>query len=177
MFIYKITNTINNKCYIGQTANNPKIRFKQHRSMKNCGNQAIYRAFRKYGIENFTFNVILECCTEDVNYYEEQCILLYNSFGGSGYNMTTGGAGSPRIFRPNTWAHKSVITRKKNGHSYQIRTVNYEIEDLLSNTIFEGNCLIDFCRENKLSIGNLWETFYGRRKQHKGYKLLRTFND
>lgn len=177
MHIYKITNLVNNKCYIGQTTNRPETRFKQHRSMVSCGTQALYRAFRKYGISNFSFEVILTCNKSDLDYYETKCIELYNSFGTGGYNMTFGGSGSMGATRENTWSHKSVATRKKNGKTFKVRTTNYEIEDLVSNTIIVGNCLSEFCKDHALSAGNLWETFYGNRKQHKGFRLIRTFND
>ena len=177
MYIYKITNLVNQKCYIGQTTNRPETRFKQHRSQKTCGTVALYRAFRKYGIENFEFKVILQCTKSDLNYYEQSCIALYDSFGSNGYNMTLGGDGTLGASRPNTWSHKAVETRIRNNKTFKVRTVTYEVEDTLSNAIIVGECLADFCRDNVLSIGNLWGTFYGDRTHHKGFKLLRTSND
>jgi group I intron endonuclease len=63
-FIYKITNNLNQKFYIGFTSQkNPKWRFNQHLSTarsKRKNNQPIIRAIRKYGEENFLFEVILE---------------------------------------------------------------------------------------------------------------------
>ena len=60
--IYKITNKINNKCYIGQS-NNPMQRWKSHKSHTNIGDDigksAIHDAMRKYGIENFEFSIII----------------------------------------------------------------------------------------------------------------------
>ena len=58
-YIYKITNQLNNKCYIGQTTDY-KRRFQEH---KNLGygveeNKLLYYAIKKYGIENFSFEVI-----------------------------------------------------------------------------------------------------------------------
>ena len=57
--IYKITNKINGRCYIGQT-NNPKRRFQEHKNMgyTDGTGKLLYYAFNKYGIENFTFEVI-----------------------------------------------------------------------------------------------------------------------
>ena len=63
-FIYKIKNNLNQKFYIGFTnQKNPKWRFNQHlstaRSQKK-NNQPIIRAIRKYGKENFSFEILLE---------------------------------------------------------------------------------------------------------------------
>lgn len=57
-YIYKITNLINGKSYIGQT-NDYKRRFREHRE-KNYekSDKLLYKAFDKYGIENFSFEVI-----------------------------------------------------------------------------------------------------------------------
>jgi len=63
-YIYKITNLIDAKVYIGQT-NNPQKRWKEHQrlgSMTYINNKnkhsRLYLAMRKYGVENFTFEVI-----------------------------------------------------------------------------------------------------------------------
>lgn len=92
--IYKITNLINNKTYIGQTIQNPKDRFYQHKrnsiddSSKEY-NYPLYRAFRKYGVDNFSFEIIeenieqSELCNKEKNY-----IIFYNSHGEGGYNQT-----------------------------------------------------------------------------------------
>ncbi len=57
-YIYKITNTINNKCYIGQTRTNINKRWNKHKFVStDPGNKAynypLYNAFRKYGIDKF----------------------------------------------------------------------------------------------------------------------------
>ena len=62
--IYKITNTVNSKCYIGFTGN-IKRRWKQHKVNRKNGKKPLYQAFRKYGIKNFTFEVIYESENRD----------------------------------------------------------------------------------------------------------------
>jgi len=63
-FIYKITNNINQKFYIGFTGQKiPMRRFNQHLSSARSerkNNQPIIRAIRKYGEENFSFEILLE---------------------------------------------------------------------------------------------------------------------
>lgn len=95
--IYKITNTINGKCYIGQSTNINK-RWNNHKCYKsqhkeNWSAFPLYRAIEKYGIENFTFEVLEECFPEQLNEKEVQYIKEYNSFG-EGYNQTSGGDGT-----------------------------------------------------------------------------------
>lgn len=98
--IYKITNLINGKCYIGQSVNIEK-RWGEHITIYNhprCSNYHIYKAFRKYGIENFSFSVIEECKQALLNEREKFWIAQYDSFK-HGYNMTIGGDGSELIER------------------------------------------------------------------------------
>ena len=59
-YIYKITNNINGKVYIGQSKD-PEDRFKQH---KCCfGNSRLYTSMKSYGVDNFTMEVLF-CTTE-----------------------------------------------------------------------------------------------------------------
>ena len=87
--IYKITNNKNNHCYIGQSRNIKK-RWKQHIALsKNINdkqryNYPLYQAFRKYGIENFTFQIIEQCSINTLNQREQYWIDYYNSE----YNQT-----------------------------------------------------------------------------------------
>lgn len=98
--IYKITNNVNKKIYVGKSIN-IKRRWREHRSCylkpdKDC---YLYRAMRKYGIDNFTFEIIEECSEDDnLNEKERYWIEYYNSFK-NGYNETQGGEGK-NIFSP-----------------------------------------------------------------------------
>ena len=92
-FIYKITNKLNNKVYIGQTIQKPIERFYQH-CAKKCDkyilNMVIHKAIFKYGKDNFTFEVIEEVPKQQLNEREEYWIKYYNSYT-DGYNSTKGG--------------------------------------------------------------------------------------
>jgi group I intron endonuclease len=92
--IYKITNILNNQIYIGLSVDIDK-RWARHRSNYIDINnkeyeKTLYRAFRKYGIENFTFEVIEECSKEELANREIYWIAYYDSFS-NGYNETPGG--------------------------------------------------------------------------------------
>ena len=97
MLIYKITNKINGKCYIGQTIKSGEERWKEHQyhafgTHINDKNKALYQAIRKYGIDNFYFEVIQDNIEtfEKLDKAEIYWIDYYNSFV-EGYNSTFGG--------------------------------------------------------------------------------------
>ena len=76
IYIYKRTNLINNKVYIGQTINNPEIRWKA----EDTSQQAIGVAVRTYGSENF-LNEIIDYASsrEELNEKEKYWISYYDS--------------------------------------------------------------------------------------------------
>lgn len=92
--IYKITNLQNGKCYIGQSIN-IESRWKDEKrrafiESDNSYNYPISRAFRKYGLENFSFEVIEECPQSCLDDQEKYWISYFDSFY-NGYNQTLGG--------------------------------------------------------------------------------------
>lgn len=104
--IYLIQNNINKKCYIGKSSN-IENRWKYHKENYNGikeYDKPLYRAFRYYGLNNFSFSII-----ENIDNYNENTILVnnrerywinyYNSFK-SGYNATIGGDGGITVLNP-----------------------------------------------------------------------------
>ena len=93
-FLYKIINTQNNKIYIGQSVS-PNARWSQHKFYAKCDepNQYIGRAIKKYGVENFTFEIIDFAMDRWQAGCLEKCIIeKYNSRNPSiGYNVAPGG--------------------------------------------------------------------------------------
>lgn len=104
-YIYKYTNKINGKHYIGQT-NNLQKRFNGHKSesynQKASGyNSPFHSAIRKYGIDNFSFDVLEEIADGEsqnfINEREKYFISYYKSLTTeNGYNLTIGGDGCPK---------------------------------------------------------------------------------
>lgn len=90
--IYRITNTINNKIYVGQTTKPVKSRWKRHSIKSTKSGSAINLAIKKYGVENFKFEVIDLCEDLDqMNHKECFWISFYNSISPNGYNLDSGG--------------------------------------------------------------------------------------
>lgn len=97
-YIYKITNLINGKIYIGQT-NNPKRREREHFSLtpsilEDNDGKILYNALLKYGPQNFSFEIIEDKC-ENYNEKEKFWIKTLNTLIPFGYNMTEGGEAPP----------------------------------------------------------------------------------
>lgn len=91
--IYKITNLINNKIYIGQTINPISQRWSAHKShAKNGSTHKLGRAIRKYGEENFKIELISQYPMEELDEQERYWINQYKSFKDEyGYNTQLGG--------------------------------------------------------------------------------------
>ena len=100
-YIYKITNKINNKCYIGKTLKTIEERWKEHCKdylRRSEEKRPLYSAMKKYGIENFKVEEIEQCSENIVNEREKYWIEYYSSFK-NGYNATLGGDGKAYIDR------------------------------------------------------------------------------
>ena len=88
-YIYKIENKINQHKYIGQTKRALEKRWNEH-IYHDEGCWALERAIKKYGVSNFSLEVIEECKDEDLNQREIYWIAYYDSYN-NGYNLTMGG--------------------------------------------------------------------------------------
>ena len=85
--IYKITNNINNKIYIGQSIH-IKRRWTEH--CQPSSNSLISKAIRKYGKNNFTFEIIEKCPQNQLNERENYWIKYYDCINPNGYNISEG---------------------------------------------------------------------------------------
>jgi len=106
MIIYKTTNIINNKIYIGQDKNN-------NPNYIGSGNLIKY-AIKKYGKENFIKEILYYCLTiNELNEKERFYIKQYNSTDKNiGYNISVGGTNGVMLFRKHT---KETIEKMKNS--------------------------------------------------------------
>lgn len=92
MIIYKITNSINNKCYIGLTTLPFSLRWSTHKNDIIKSDYPLYRSIRKYGLEAFKIETICSALnTKSLSELEIYFIKYYNSVVPNGYNCTYGG--------------------------------------------------------------------------------------
>lgn len=122
MLIYKITNDVNEKVYIGQTTKSLDQRITNHRNSMISGvDTHLYRAMRKYGWDKFHFEVIATTEDQDsLNDMEAYFIQKYNSIS-NGYNMAPGGSinimYSPVVARKHNSKMRSDEVRAKISES------------------------------------------------------------
>ena len=152
--IYKITNTTNDKCYIGQSRDiearwTKHLSIYKHNSTPEC---ELYRAFKKYGIKQFTFEVIEECSIEELNEREIYWIAHYDSFY-NGYNMTLGGEACNG-------------TNDKTVYQYDLRN------NLIA--IFHNACEAAESLGDRSKNSHITAVLNGKRKTAYGYKWSRT---
>lgn len=165
--IYKITNNISGKCYIGQAVD-IRSRLMEHLNASNTGKNVIYKAIRKYGADNFTCQVLLIINTFgktkqeiklELNAHEVFYIDLYDSYN-SGYNMTPGGD-SGRLGMKHT---KDTILKIKASHknykpkcAYDASKITYGY-DLLTKTLLECETIAEMSHKTTVdyrSIGHI----------------------
>lgn len=92
--IYKVTNKVDGKIYVGQTIQGLNKRWRAHCRSDNGKNSQSYlfRAIEKHGESNFTLEQIDSSSTlEGLNMLEEMYIKKFNSLAPEGYNLESGG--------------------------------------------------------------------------------------
>lgn len=109
MVIYKITNTVNNKVYVGKTKN-VENRWKNHISNVGKTRRPLYDAMLHYGIDKFVMEVIETGTLQNIDELERFWIKKLNTVKG-GYNLTEGGGGGDTFSNRNDVSKQ--ITRNK----------------------------------------------------------------
>lgn len=131
MYIYKITNIITSKIYVGKTKRSINNRLKSHLydafKRKNNTQIILYNSMKKYGKENFIIEELEKCNSlEQLGKRETYWIKTLNSKSPNGYNMTDGGDGliNPDInvrnkisnSVKNLWLNDTYKDRQKKSH-------------------------------------------------------------
>ena len=131
--IYKITNLINGKMYIGQTKNDARRRWTEHKrdAKKHNYRSLLHNAINKYGADNFNMEVIeYEVPDEKLNEREIYWIKYYGTFDNpeKGYNLTSGGHQNFHIAEKTREIHRIHALTGVTGHKHLPRDQVYTPE-------------------------------------------------
>lgn len=121
MIIYKITNKINGKIYIGQTTSLLQKRWNSHCNRKD--RRGISNAIFNYGKENFIIEEIDGANDQsELNYLEQHYIYIYNSIAPNGYNILSGGKNSKhteesklKMRKPKNFGNRTDFSYRKHS--------------------------------------------------------------
>jgi group I intron endonuclease len=163
-YIYKITNLINEKEYIGCTINPINKRFEEHiyRCLKTDSTTKFCNSIRKYGVENFNIEIIEECDVSNIYEREKFYITEFRTYD-NGLNSTFGGEGclgyvhSPEI-------RKKISENTKNGNSHRGKTY----EELYGDKADEER------EKRRLSVKKGWGLISKEEKEKRVSKINET---
>ena len=187
--IYKCTNKINHKVYIGFASNVTKRKHRhKHYSLVLRNVNKFYSAIRKYGWKNFEWEVIYQSLDREhcLGVMEKYFIEEYRSYIGfsdcCGYNMTLGGDGALGNHKPKTDEHKNKISsslknkKKTDEHILKASQARSKKYTMLSpnGEIINIKNMSEFCRKHGLNQSHMISVFLGRYgfNSHKGYKKI-----
>lgn len=170
-YLYRITNQINGKIYIGQT-NNPDYRWYQHCSYARGTKfkQYIHRAMAKYGVDNFCFEIIATCTNqENTNETESILIKQYDSRTNEfGYNLMIGGSYGGHSEETKEKIRQATIKQiATQGHPAQGRIVTEEEKELHRKVRLENPIEYTLELRQKMSEAHLGNTDTKETKQKK----------
>lgn len=121
--IYKATNIVNNKIYIGQTSCSLEKRKNEH--YNSLDNLYFHNAIRKYGKENFIWEILENniCSYEKLNQQEKYWIQYFHSNDTNlGYNLTKGGESIEPL---NNWRKNNPDLAKKHAKECYAKMKEY----------------------------------------------------
>ena len=162
--IYKITNLINNKVYIGQSKNIEQ-RWAEHKSSKQ--NIHLHSAFCKYGLENFKFEIIETPEIEELNTRERYWINFYDSTNpNKGYNHTSGGEREPG------WVHSEETKQKLSKLGLQRATSPDYTNPATGTKVIHKGDITSRCKADELDeyLSNGWELGFSDKSRDLGAK-------
>lgn len=187
MIVYKITNRINGMSYVGKTIFDLAHRRSRHinNALNNRDNIYFHNAIKKYGADNFDWDVVDECGDiDELNRLEIYYIGFFDSFN-NGYNMTKGGDGS--VGYELTESHKQKISEACKGikrkpfsekgkqNMSKARKGNKNAGKPIILTHPDGieekfGCIIDADKKYNLNATALSKVARGKRNHTKGFR-------
>lgn len=179
--IYKATNKVNGKVYVGLTKRSLKSRIMQHlrdAEGERYAHLYFYRAIRKHGEECFVWNIIdegetvAELCEKEIYWID-----YYNSYGEGGYNLTTGGEGVSGLKRSDEYRDeksKLMISMWENGHTKtilrgsQLPSAIIKEDDVLEirNLILNRTPKEEIAEKYGITVGNIYAIKAGKKWRH-----------
>ena len=137
-YIYCITNSENGMQYIGATKKTVEKRFNQHlndaKLKKKYGCNSIKNAIIEFSDDCFSVETLLVCNEEQVDFYEDRFINLYNTLHPNGYNLKTGGRSGCKLLEE---------TKKQIAESNRGKFVGEETRVLIGSTSKYRNMVDD----------------------------------
>ncbi len=161
MLVYKITNNVNGHGYIGITQCSLAKRWREHLSAARTGSdKRLYKAMRKYGVDNFSIAVLYEATSfQELQVVERGLIASHGTYAnsGNGYNLTSGGEGRDRadqIFGEDT--PQAVLTEEIVAFARDTQHWNISNADVLALIAkkFDLDCAIDTVKDAR--NGSSW---------------------
>lgn len=160
--IYKITNKVNNKVYVGCTITTLEDRYKGH--LYRCFNKnydcKLYNSMRKYGKENFKIDVLEECNIESIYEIEKKYIELYSSYE-NGLNSTLGGEGCLGYIHSEEKRKKISKNLIDSGNTHKNKTYEEIYGDLANEEKIK----------RKFGVSNAHKNMSDQDKQQKSEKI------
>lgn len=193
--IYKITNNITNKLYIGQTTQGVSARWKQHiRTAKAGKGNLIGRSIRKYGHASFTITTVVDNVPHYfIDAFERYWINYYKTNTKSGYNCTAGGQGTKNCSSwnkgktncyssetlekmktaklgktPTNLSQLIALSKQRKGNKHQLAKFATIYNHTTGDIIATSVCISEWAVVHGYSQGNLAATARGKRVHTKG---------
>lgn len=151
--IYRITNVVNSKFYIGKTSKTVQERFQRHCYNHQNQNTYLYNAMRKYGVDNFNIEILEE--TDSPNEREIYWIKTLLPH----YNMTIGGDGGDTSYSPN---YKLGMEKRIHPHKPTYGMLGKKQSDKFHDSIKKSNCCPVVCEGVEYSsVGAAQKAYQG----------------
>lgn len=167
--IYKATNLINQKSYIGMTTKSLEERAYSHEKTSNSRNEKfsrlpINKAFKEFGFDSFSWEIIDKAdSAEELAQKEIFWIDFYKSYGEFGYNSTMGGLGLKKIW---TEEEKLSFGRNQIGSKNNTAKLNEEKVQLIADLIIEGHSQREIARRFNVTFPTIGYIARGDRWSH-----------
>lgn len=167
MIIYKITNTVNGKFYIGKTTLTTEERFKKHFYNHKTGQTYLYKAMRKHGFDSF----IIEELESNVNNLDEAEVKYISNLNPH-YNMTSGGEGGDTSNSPNFIRAMQEMHSQRKPEDYATYGMKGKKQsDKFLNTIKKSNSYPVSCE------GTIYESIVIAQEAYKGISIRKRIDN